>query len=94
MNYLSTIPGSYHVPLSYVVREQDDPDHDRDFWRQFCLRNDRMCAIAWCTFQRRLKMRPPDTQEVFGGGDGRAVDQELRTSCGRSSRYARPTRAL
>ena len=35
MNYLSTIPGSYHVPLSYVVREQKDPDHDRDFGDDF-----------------------------------------------------------
>ena len=35
MNYLSTIPGSYHVPLSYVVREQEDPDHDRDFGDDF-----------------------------------------------------------
>ena len=32
---LSTIPGSYHVPLSYVVREQEDPDHDRDFGDDF-----------------------------------------------------------
>ena len=35
MNYLSTIPGSYHVPLSYVVREQEDPDHDCDFGDDF-----------------------------------------------------------
>ena len=35
MNYLSTIRGSYHVPLSYVVREQEDPDHDRDFGDDF-----------------------------------------------------------
>ena len=35
VNYLSTIPGSYHVPLSYVVREQEDPDHDRDFGDDF-----------------------------------------------------------
>ena len=35
MNYLSTIPGSYHVPLSYVVREQEDPDHDHDFGDDF-----------------------------------------------------------
>ena len=35
MNYLSTIPGSYHVPLSYVVREQEDLDHDRDFGDDF-----------------------------------------------------------
>ena len=35
VNYLSTIPGSYHVPLSYVVREHEDPDHDRDFGDDF-----------------------------------------------------------
>ena len=39
-----------------------------------------MCAIAWHTFQSRLKTRSPVTQELFGGGDGRAVDQELGTS--------------
>ena len=31
VNYLSTIPGSYHGPLSYVVQEQEDLDHDHDF---------------------------------------------------------------
>ena len=35
MNYLSTIPGSYHVPLSYVIREQEDLDHNRDFGDDF-----------------------------------------------------------
>ena len=35
INYLSTIPGSYHVPLSYVVRENDNPAHDRDFGEDF-----------------------------------------------------------
>ena len=35
MNCLSTIPGSYHVPFSYVVREQEDPDHNRDFGDDF-----------------------------------------------------------
>ena len=35
MNYLSTIPGSYHVPLSYIIREQEDPDHNRDFGDDF-----------------------------------------------------------
>ena len=35
VNYLSTIPGSYHVRLSYVVQEQEDPDHDRDFGDDF-----------------------------------------------------------
>ena len=31
VNYLSTIPGSYHVPLSYVIQEQEDLDDDLDF---------------------------------------------------------------
>ena len=35
INYLSTIPGSYHVPLLYVVRENVDPAHDRDFGEDF-----------------------------------------------------------
>ena len=35
VNFLSMIPGSYHVPLSYVVREREDPDHDHDFGDDF-----------------------------------------------------------
>ena len=35
VNYVSTIPGSYHVPLSYIVREQEDPDQDHDFGDDF-----------------------------------------------------------
>ena len=35
VNYLSTIPSSYHVPLSYVIREQEDLDHDHDFGDDF-----------------------------------------------------------
>ena len=35
VNYLSTIPGSYHIPLSYVVRENEDPAHDRNFDEDF-----------------------------------------------------------
>ena len=31
VNYLSAIPGVYGVPLSYVVRENQAPDHTRDF---------------------------------------------------------------
>ena len=33
--YLSTIPGSYHMPLLYVVRENEDPAHDHDFGEEF-----------------------------------------------------------
>ena len=32
MNYMSTIPGVRGVPLSYVVRENEAPDHEMDFW--------------------------------------------------------------
>ena len=35
VNYLSMIPGSYHVPVSYVVREQEDLDHNYDFGDDF-----------------------------------------------------------
>ena len=35
VNYLSTIPGSYHVPVSYVIRENEDPALDRDFNEDF-----------------------------------------------------------
>ena len=31
INYLSTIPGVYGVSLSYVVRENQAPDHTRDY---------------------------------------------------------------
>ena len=35
VDYLSTISGSYHMPLSYIVQEREDPDHDRDFGDDF-----------------------------------------------------------
>ena len=34
-NYLSTIPGVYGIPLSYVIRENDDPQHNQDFGEDF-----------------------------------------------------------
>ena len=34
-NYLSTIPGVYGIPLLYVIRENDDPQHDQDFGEDF-----------------------------------------------------------
>ena len=42
----------------------------------------------------QLKTRSQVTQELLGGGDGGAVDQELGTSCRRPSRHAHPMRAL
>ena len=35
VNYLSTKPRVYGVPLSYVVRENEDPDHACDFVGDF-----------------------------------------------------------
>ena len=35
INYLSTIPGVYGVPLSYIVRENEAPDYARDFAGDF-----------------------------------------------------------
>ena len=35
LNYLSTIPGVRGVPLSYVVRENEAPDHETDFGNDF-----------------------------------------------------------
>ena len=34
-NYLSTIPGVYGIPLSYVIHENDNPQHDQDFGEDF-----------------------------------------------------------
>ena len=31
VNYISTIPGVWGVPLLYVVRENAAPDHETDF---------------------------------------------------------------
>ena len=41
VNYLSTIPGVRGVPLSYVIRENDAPDHEMDFGNDFTA-----CSIA------------------------------------------------
>ena len=39
MDYLSTIPGVRGVPLSYVVRENEAPDHETDFGNDFTARS-------------------------------------------------------
>ena len=43
VNYLSTIPGVNGVPLSYIVRENEQPDHNGDFGDDF---NATMVACA------------------------------------------------
>ena len=39
MNYLSMIPGVRGVPISYVIRENDAPDHETDFGNDFTARS-------------------------------------------------------
>ena len=39
VNYLSTIPGVRGVPLSYIVRENEAPDHEMDFGNDFTARS-------------------------------------------------------
>ena len=34
-NYLSTIPGVYGIPLSYVIRQNNESQHDQDFGEDF-----------------------------------------------------------
>ena len=59
-NYLSTIPGSYHVQLSYVVQENEDSDHDRDFGEDF------QAEIIACTPLHRAHFRlMPDVSTNF-----------------------------
>ena len=41
INYLSTIPGVKGIPLSYVVRTNEDPDHKTNFEGDFVA-----CSIA------------------------------------------------
>ena len=57
VNYLSTIPGVNGVPLSYVVRENEQPDHNSTFGDDF---NATMVACAplqgthFCTDARKV----------------------------------------
>ena len=54
VNYLSTIPGVKGIPLSYVVRTNEDPDHETNFEGDFvacsiactCLNDATFCADA------------------------------------------------
>ena len=39
VNYLSTIAGDRGVPLSYVVRENEAPDHETDYGNDFTARS-------------------------------------------------------
>ena len=39
VNYLSTIPGAKGIPLSHVVRANEDPDHETNFEGDFVARS-------------------------------------------------------
>ena len=94
VNYLSMIHGSYHVPLSYVVREQEDPDHNCNFGDNFVSEMIACAPLDGAHFRADSRHVHQLLKNFLVVDDGRAVDQELRTSYGRSSRYAHPTKTL
>ena len=50
-NYLSTIPGVKGVPLSYVVRANEDPDNETDFEGDFVARSIACAPLGNATFR-------------------------------------------
>ena len=57
INYLSTIPGVKGIPLSYVVRANEDPDHETNFEGDF-MAHSIACAplndATFCTDARKV----------------------------------------
>ena len=51
VNYLSTIPGVEGVPLSYVVRANDAPDHQTDFGEDFISRSVACAPLQGAAFR-------------------------------------------
>ena len=51
VNYLSTIPGVKGIPLSYVVRANEDPDHEIDFEGDFVARSIPCAPLNNATFR-------------------------------------------
>ena len=51
VNYLSTIPGVEGVPLSYVVRANDAPDHQTDFGDDFISRSVACAPLQGAAFR-------------------------------------------
>ena len=51
VNYLSTIPGVKGIPLSYVVRANEDPDHETDFEGDFVARSIACAPLNNATFR-------------------------------------------
>ena len=55
VNYLSTIPGVKGVPLSYVVRANEDPDHEMDFEGDFVARSIACAPLNNATFRANAR---------------------------------------
>ena len=51
VNYLSTIPHVKGIPLSYVVRANEDPDHETDFEGDFVARSIACAPLNNATFR-------------------------------------------
>ena len=51
VNYLSTIPGVTGIPLSYVVRENQEPDHETDFGEDFTSEMVARASLSGPVFQ-------------------------------------------
>ena len=54
VNYLSTIPGVYGVPLSYIVRDNQAPDHTRDFTGDFTGKSSIVYPLMVLSFELML----------------------------------------
>ena len=51
VNYLSTIPGVKGIPLSYVVRANEDPDHETNFEGDFVAHSIACAPLNNATFR-------------------------------------------
>ena len=55
VKYLSTIPGVEGIPLSYVVRANEDPDHETDFEGDFVARSIACAPLNNATFRANAR---------------------------------------
>ena len=55
VNYLSTIPGVKGIPLSYVVRANEDPDHETNFEGDFVARSITCAPLNNATFRSNAR---------------------------------------
>ena len=85
MNYFSTIPGVRGVPLSYVVRENEAPDHETDFGNDFTASSIACAPFERLFIQSRCQESTSIIDELPSGRVGRAVDKRPHTSCQRKT---------